>query len=137
MSDSFAWASPLTAGPQGHQTMPTFTHLDQISDALAARLQQTRRPSLGWNSVVVVCCEGTPAFHVIVQHGGATVHPGGHPRPVTVVDSTLEALELVVLGTLDITHEIARGAMKVVQGDYFDCIFLSKSLRGTTAPSRS
>lgn len=81
-----------------------------------------------WNTVVQFESRSRDIVHLVVHSGVVSARPGGHPAPRTLVQATREALFEVFLGQRDVTHQFAHGGMRVLAGDYYDMLLLSRSL---------
>ncbi len=97
--------------------------IDEIVAALPARGLER------WHTVVLFELAGGARLHLVARAGALRGYAGGHPAPRTVVAATPEALAEVFFTARDITHQFAQGTMRLVSGDYYDAIFLSRALR--------
>ncbi len=87
------------------------------------------KPPLGrWSTVVQFRLhDEEKPFHLIVDEGAFEIQEGLHPKPKTEVISDTATLQEVLQGVTDITHFVANGKLRLVHGDYFDLLNLSRA----------
>lgn len=100
--------------------------LRNLVEAVAASAR-AQRAAEAWSAVLQfeVTGERRP-LHLVVDQGKLAAVEGPHVKPDIVVAGEASALVPVLTGQVDITHPIARGALRVVRGSYNDLINLSR-----------
>ena len=84
-----------------------------------------------WSTVVQFALDEEEPFYFVVDSGSFEIQEGLHPKPKTIMSGNATALKEVLKGVADITHYIADSKLKLVCGDYFDLLNLSRAAYAT------
>ena len=91
-----------------------------VKDRLSRALGQ-------WSTVIQFTLNEEKPFYLVVDEGSFEIQEGLYPKPKTTVSGDTTALKEVLKGVADITHFIAGGKLRLVRGDYFDLLNLSRA----------
>ena len=80
-----------------------------------------------WSTVIQFELDGEKTFYLVVDQGNFEIQQGIYPKPKTVVSGDISALRELLKGTRDVTHFIANGTLRLIRGDYFDLLNLSRA----------
>jgi putative sterol carrier protein len=103
--------------------------LEEIYDIISKYFTKDRLSrGLGqWSTVLQFQLDTEKTFYVIVNQGNFEVQQGIYPNPKTVVSGDISALKELLNGVVDVTHFIANGKLRLIRGDYFDLLNLSRA----------
>ncbi len=100
--------------------------LHTLASAVAAN-PRAQRAAETWFAAIQFEVSGERGpLHLTIDQGRLSVGEGLHVKPDIVVAGKGAALVPVLAGTVDITHPIARGDLRIVRGSYMELINLSR-----------
>lgn len=91
-----------------------------LKDKLSRKLGQ-------WSTVLQFELDGEKTFYITINEGDFEIQLGIYPKPKTVVSGDISALKELLNGIVDVTHLIAGGKLRLIRGDYFDLLNLSRA----------
>jgi putative sterol carrier protein len=102
--------------------------LEEIYNIITKDFVKERLRGLGqWSTVLQFEFDGERVFYLAVEQGSFEIQAGIYPKPKTVVGGDISALRELLKGTIDVTHFIANGELRLIRGDYFDLLNLSRA----------
>ena len=105
------------------------SQLEEIFDIISKYTAKDKlSKGLGnWSTVFQFELDGEKTFYIVVNQGKFEIQQGIYPKPKTVVSGEILALKELLNGIVDVTHFIAGGKLRLIRGDYFDLLNLSRA----------